>query len=58
MVVPRVTIAPSEVVDSIDTKPVEEDSSNISDDSALPQSGSDIATADDVENSSSSKLEE
>jgi len=49
---------PSEVVDSIDTKPVDEDSSNISDDSALPQSGSDIATADDVENSSSSKLEE
>ena len=49
---------PSEVVDSIDTKPVDEDSSNISDDSALPQSESDIATADDVENSSSSKLEE
>ena len=48
----------SEVVDSIDTKPVDEDSSNISDDSALPQSESDIATADDVENSSSSKLEE
>ena len=48
----------SEVVDSIDTKPVEEDSSDISDDSALPQSESDIATADDVENSSSSKLEE
>ena len=49
---------PSEVVDSIDTKPVEEDSSDVSDDSALPQSESDIATADDVENSSSSKLEE
>jgi small subunit ribosomal protein S2 len=48
----------SEVVDSIDTKPVEDDSSDISDDSALPQSESDIATADDVENSSSSKLEE
>ena len=48
----------SEVVDSIDTKPVEEDSSDISDDSAPPQSESDIATADDVESSSSSKLEE
>jgi len=47
-----------EAVDSPDTKPVEEDSSDNSEDSDLPQSESDVAIADDAEDSSSSKLEE
>ena len=48
----------AEVVDSPDAKSVEKGSSDNSEDSALSESESNIATADDVENSSSSKLEE